>query len=78
MSLRIANRFGLKPSERKLVGSKQAKHQLERKQLPVCKRLALVPSGKVINLTCERQSCCHGFHVVEHVPFDILLGKEFS
>jgi hypothetical protein len=75
MSLRIANRFGLKPSERRSVGTKEVKYQ---GQLPACKPLTLVPSGKVVDLTCSQQSCRHCFHIVEHVPFDILLGKEFS
>jgi hypothetical protein len=73
MSKRIVKRFSLKSSH---FGGEEVKVAKYQGQLAAS--LTLVPSGKVVELSCSRQTCCHRFHIVEHVPFDILLGKEFS
>lgn len=38
----------------------------------------LTPQGVVAKLKCAPENCRHHFQVVEHLPFDILLGKQFS
>jgi len=39
-------------------------------------------SGQVVDLVCSQESskkdCRHRFYVVEHVPFDVLFGRELS
>jgi hypothetical protein len=64
----LVRRFNLKPYLHDAPEVKKA-------ELP---ELSLVSIGKMAELRCSQCRQRHRFNVVEHVPFDILVGREFA